>query len=164
MTESNSASGNVPVNTFSAFSSFTSPAASQSGTPQPQASSAFKSPQSQHPAADPFAALASVGTPSQSTTPAPQAAAANDDDEWNFASALPAQASPSIPREHKATVCNGDIKVEMFAKRSAGSSSAVQLLFSFSNNTAQPIQQVHFQTAVVKVCNSLLCPFYDALF
>ncbi|ROT42744.1 ADP-ribosylation factor-binding protein GGA2 [Sodiomyces alkalinus F11] len=156
VTENNSASGFLPPKpssaSFSAFSSFTSPSASQSGTPQPQASSAFRSPQPQPPAADPFAALASIGTPSQSTTPAPQAAATNDDDEWNFASALPTptQAPPSAPREHRATVFNGDIKVDLLAKRSAPTNSAVDLLFSFSNNTAQSIQQVHFQVAVVK--------------
>lgn len=139
---------------FSQFASFTSPSASQSGTPQPPGMSAFKPPQQQvSSSTDPFAALGSPVFSSKPATPAPQPAAAapaaNDDDEWSFSSALP-QEAPSQPKEHKATVSDSTVKIEMIAGRS-GSGNALNLSFAFSNNSAQPISELHYQLAVTKV-------------
>lgn len=180
MTENSNAGAAAPASgpssaapPFSQFASFTSPSASQSGTPQPPGSAAFQPPQQtqqqqQPAAADPFAALgASTLTPSKpstpapassafSTTPAPAAAPApaastnNDDDEWSFSSALPPEA-PSLPREHRSVVGNGGVKIELLGNRSPASPNALALHFAFSNNTAQPISELHYQLAVTKV-------------
>ncbi|KAM0322441.1 hypothetical protein ACHAQA_009508 [Verticillium albo-atrum] len=135
---------------FSNLSSFTSPAQSQSGTPQPQANYIFNKPPPPAPASDPFAALGASFSPPQSTTPvpAPAAAANNDDDEWSFSSALPQ--APAHPREHKTVVSDGGIKIEMLANRSTGTSTAMNIVFAFSNNTAQPVTELHYQVAVTK--------------
>lgn len=160
LTQDNSAKGPMSTSTpppaFSAFSSFNSgPSTSKNNTPQPNyQQSAFAPPA---PAADPFAALASSKVPSSSTVPAPvlpraapPAQQSNDDDEWNFASALPTE-TPALPREHRATVSNNSLKIDMLANRTTGTSNSINLLFAFSNNTAQPISEVHFQLAVTKV-------------
>lgn len=153
MTQNSSAKGpgsGSATPSYSQFASFTSPPASQSGTPQPafQAAAPPPPPQAQ-PASDPFAALgASVNTPAP-TAPQP-AAASNDDDEWNFSSALP-PSTPSKPQEHKATVSNTNLRIEFIANRTPASSNAINALFAFTNNVAQPISELHFQLAVTKV-------------
>lgn len=154
VTQGNSAKGQAPASTpspapFSNFSSFTSAPASQSGTPQPLQRSAFSPPtHSPAPAADPFAALASLS--SKPATPAQPAAVTNDDDEWSFSSALPPEA-PSVPKEHQAVVSNTSLKVDMLAKRIVNTDPSLSLLFAFTNNTAQPVSELHFQLAVTKV-------------
>lgn len=146
-----------PFSSFNAFNS--APSTSKNNTPQPPnyQQSAFATPA---PAADPFAALTSPklatgfsnmskpATPAPA--PAPTASQANDDDEWNFASALPAD-TPALPREHRAVVNNTGLKIDMLANRTTGTSNSINLLFAFSNNTAQLISEVHFQLAVTKV-------------
>jgi hypothetical protein len=143
-----------PFSSFNAFNS--APSTSKNNTPQPPnyQQSAFAAPAQ---AADPFAALSSpnfgTGFPNapKSATPAPAPAPqANDDDEWNFASALPAD-TPALPRENRAVVNNTSLKIDMLANRTTGSSNSINLLFAFSNNTAQPISELHFQLAVTKV-------------
>ncbi|KAK2003036.1 VHS domain-containing protein [Colletotrichum falcatum] len=162
VTENNSAKGTMSntatpqAPTFSQFASFTSPMTSQSGTPQPSGMSAFKPPQQQLPASnDPFAALASPVFSSKPATPAqppaanaPPTAATNDDDEWSFSSALPPEAS-SQPKEHKAVVSDSIVKIEMIAGRS-GAGNAMNLSFAFSNKSAQPITELHYQLAATK--------------
>ena len=77
-----------------------------------------------------------------------------EDDEWNFSSALPessTQQQQQLPREHRATITDGSIRAEYLANRTTASSPAIDMLFSFSNNTAQPISELHFQLAVTKV-------------
>jgi hypothetical protein len=158
MTEGNSASGNLASPPpFSQFASFTSPAPSQSGTPQPSASSAFKAPQPAAAAAsDPFAALGAASFTSQKSPPPASSAfqapapTSNDDDEWSFSSALPAE-TPSVPREHRAVVSNAGVKIELLANRAPANPSPLTLTFAFSNNTAQPISELHYQLAVTKV-------------
>lgn len=151
VTQGNSAKGQVPASTpspapFSNFSSFTSAPASKSSTPQPAQRSAF-SPPAQSSATDPFAALSSLSpTPATSQTPA-----TNDDDEWSFSSALPSETTPQVPREHKALVSNTNLKVDMVANRTVDTDPLLSLLFAFTNNTAQPISELHFQLAVTKV-------------
>jgi hypothetical protein len=149
ITQGNSAKGSVPVSApspapFSSFSSFTSAPGSQSATPQPAQRSAF-SPPTQPPAADPFAALASL-----SPQPAQPAASTNDDDEWNFSSALPPEV-PQAPKEHRAVVSNTSLKIDMTATRPLTTDPFISLLFAFTNNTAQQISELHFQLAVTKV-------------
>lgn len=158
MTQDNSASGTVSSPPpFSQFASFTSPNQSQSGTPQPPAASAFKAPQQTGPLpSDPFAALgASTLTPQKSPAPASSAFQApaltsNEDDEWSFSSALPAE-TPSVPREHRAVVSNAGVKIELVANRIPSNPSPLNLMFAFSNNTTQPISELHYQLAVTKV-------------
>jgi ADP-ribosylation factor-binding protein GGA len=156
------ASGAPPsTSTPDPFSSFSSaPSTSKTNTPQPPhyQQSAFAAPAQ---AADPFAGLSSdfaTGFPSASKTTAPAPAPApqaTDDDEWNFASALPAD-TPALPRENRAVVNNTSLKIDMLANRTTVSSNSINLLFSFSNNTAQPISELHFQLAVTKVGSPLL--------
>ncbi|KAI0150783.1 ADP-ribosylation factor-binding protein GGA2 [Xylariaceae sp. FL1272] len=159
MTENSTAKGPSPTPTpppfSSSFSAFASkPSASQSNTPQPPLGqySAFNQPPSQ--TSDPFAALASPQFSSKSATPQPPApapAAANDDDEWSFSSALPAEAeTPSLPQQHKATISKGSLQIVMDARRAPLAPKALSLAFAFTNTTPQPIDQVHFQLAVTK--------------
>lgn len=172
VTQSSTAQGSAAASTstpdpFSSFNAFNSaPSTSKNNTPQPPSyqSSAFAAPAQ---AADPFAALSSsnfgtgFSSNSKPATPAPKPAAApaapaapasqaNDDDEWNFASALPTD-TPALPREHRAVVNNTSLKVDMLANRTTATSNSINLLFAFSNNTAQPISELHFQLAVTKV-------------
>ncbi|KAK8085665.1 VHS domain-containing protein [Apiospora hydei] len=112
-------------------------------------------------AADPFAALTSPMFGSKPATPQPSAmaaaprlrrlapAASNEDDEWSFSSALPPEA-PSLPKDHSAVVKPGEVQIDMKAARSVQSPNALALSFAFSNNTAQPVSELHFQLAVTK--------------
>ncbi|KAF5597293.1 ADP-ribosylation factor-binding protein [Fusarium subglutinans] len=152
MTQDNSARGQVSTPTpppFSQFASFSQPV-SQSATPQPHFQQ--QPPPPSQPASDPFAILGAGNFNSQRASPAPPqpqpAAPANDDDEWNFSSALPPE--PSKPKEHQAVVSNTNVKIEMIARRAPGNENAINIVFAFSNNVAQPIGELHFQLAVTK--------------
>ncbi|KAK6952658.1 hypothetical protein Daesc_004948 [Daldinia eschscholtzii] len=161
MTQNNSARGPSPTPPpFSPFSGFTSPpAGSQSNTPQPnlpqQSSFSRPPPQKAAVASDPFAALASPQFSSKPTTPKPTAPAAPvapaagtaDDDEWSFSSALPPE--PTLPRELQIDVKDGPLQIHLKAARSQ-TPSALALIFIFSNTTAAPISNLHFQLAVTK--------------
>jgi hypothetical protein len=83
------------------------------------------------------------------------AVATNDDDEWSFYSALPPSAPAPLPKEHRAVVSNTGLKVELLANRTVGMANAITLLFTFTNNTAQPVTDLHFQLAVTKVSFTL---------
>jgi hypothetical protein len=159
ITQGNTAKNQAPRSTpspapVSNFASFTSPLASQSTTPAPPSKSAF-SPPLQSQAADPFAALASLSPKPATPTPA-AAVAANDDDEWSFSSALPAEA-PQLPKEHKVEVSNTSLKINMAAKRGDDRDPSISLAVLFSNNTAQKITELHFQLAVTKVIPPHIC-------
>ncbi|KAG7434689.1 putative ADP-ribosylation factor-binding protein [Fusarium oxysporum f. sp. raphani] len=138
MTQDNSARGQVSTPTpppFSQFASFSQPV-SQSTTPQPHFQQ--QPPPPSQPASDPFAILGAGNLNSQRASPAPPqpqpAATANDDDEWNFSSALPqSQASQRSTR-----------------LRAPGNENAINIVFAFSNNVTQPIGELHFQLAVTK--------------
>ncbi|KAM0511578.1 hypothetical protein ACHAPE_009728 [Trichoderma viride] len=127
---------------FSQFASFTSPPASQSATPQPNYQQQTSPPQQA--ASNAFASF-TTGPPA----PKP-AAVSNDDDEWNFSSALPTEQAPAKPTEHKGTAGNSGLRTDFLAKRSTAVSNAINIVFAFSNNTAQPINELHFQLAVTK--------------
>ncbi|KAH7015160.1 VHS domain-containing protein [Ilyonectria destructans] len=158
VTQDNSAKGPVtnqptPPPPFSQFAGFNSQPPSQSSTPQlPLYQQSVHAPPPQ-PASDPFAALGSPLSMSQRASPAPPpqpaAAVANDDDEWNFSSALPPEA-PSKPAEHRTTVSNTNLHIEMLANRYLPGSNAMDISFAFTNNLAQPISELHFQLAVTK--------------
>lgn len=159
MTESSSAGGPTatasPPRSFSPFSGFNSaPSISQSTTPQPsqQSHSAFAPPRQAAP--DPFAGLgASFSSKPAMPSPAPKPAApaaAADDDEWSFSSALPAE---TVPSKHEAVVSNTSVMIGMSAERPSASPNSMKLLFAFSNNTPQPVSELHFQLAVTKVGN-----------
>ncbi|ROW15652.1 hypothetical protein VPNG_02070 [Cytospora leucostoma] len=169
LTQNNSsAQASAPVPTadpFASFNAFNSgPSTSKTNTPQPPAyqQSAF-APPSQQPA-DPFAALAAPRFTPQQASPAPAPApapaasqAGNDDDEWNFSSALPTEPS-TLPREHRLVVNNTSLKIDLVANRATESAKNINLMFYFSNNTAQPISELHFQLAVTKGYESRLTP------
>lgn len=185
ITENSSAKGPLqttiapPAPSGSPFSGFTSPPpiSSKSSTPQPPnyQSSLFAPPPKS--TTDPFAALASPSafsskpsTPAHVTQafqpPAPAATAADaDDDEWAFSSALPPEAAPQLPQEQKAVLADQGLKIELIAKRPTPGANSVRLHFAFSNNTAQPLSELHFQSAVPKVCPHRgvlsLISFYD---
>ncbi|KAK1757225.1 VHS domain-containing protein [Echria macrotheca] len=161
VTQNSSAKGPISTSTpppaassFSQFSSFTSAPGSKPTTPQPPVSgrSAFSPPPAKPVAEDPFAALGSL---SSKALPVPPA---SDDDEWSFSSALPPEAPPSLPREQRAQVSNSSLKIDMLANRSVDSSPSINLVFSFSNNTAQPVSELHFQLAVTKGYELKLTP------
>ncbi|KAL5628392.1 hypothetical protein BROUX41_003140 [Berkeleyomyces rouxiae] len=145
---------NSTARTASPLAGFSSPSPGipQAQTPQPVASN------------DPFAALAGL---SSSPTPAPAVGAnssvakpasvpavtttapgTTDDDEWAFSSALPE--TPSAPKEIRSTVSTTSVKIDMVAARRPASPNAIAVAFAFSNNTPQPISQLHFQLAVTK--------------
>ncbi|PTB62432.1 golgi-localized gamma-adaptin [Trichoderma citrinoviride] len=132
---------------FSQFASFSSPPASQSATPQPNYLQQQAPPQS---ASSAFASAFSAVSPAPQQ-PAP-AAVSNDDDEWNFSSALPAEQppAPAKPQEHRGVASNSSLKTEFLAKRTTAVSNSINIVFAFSNNTAQPITELHFQLAVTK--------------
>lgn len=146
--------GSAPTPPQNQFASFASPPGSQSMTPQPPAQpqqSAFAAPAAApQPAADPFAALAGTVPSTQPAAAPPQPAVSNEEDEWNFSSALPPEA-PSKPKEHRLTVSNTNIRIDMLAGRGANGPNALNINFAFSNNTASPVSELHYQLAVTKV-------------
>ncbi|KAH8174840.1 VHS domain-containing protein [Sarocladium implicatum] len=151
MTQDSNATGSVadPTPAFSSFASFSSPPGSQSMTPQP-GQQAFAPPAAAAPApaTDPFAALSGTTSSTQAgKAPAPPSGG-NDDDEWNFASALPE--APSKPKEQRATLNSTNLRVDYIAGRSAPGANSLALSFAFSNNLAQPVSELHFQLAVTK--------------
>ncbi|KAK3376631.1 VHS domain-containing protein [Lasiosphaeria ovina] len=167
VTQSNSAKGPPGSNTspppaspFSNFNSYVSAQAqgSQPTTPQPPLSmmSAFSPPPHSNAVsagADPFAALGSRSSYSSTPVPAAAPAPANDDDEWSFSSALPPEApppQPQHPKEQRVVASNTSLKIELLANRSLDAAAAISLLFMFTNNTAQPVTDLHFQLAVTK--------------
>ncbi|KAG6100221.1 hypothetical protein E4U30_005169 [Claviceps sp. LM220 group G6] len=151
VTQDNTAGGSMldqnRTASFSQFASFTSPLPSQSGTPQPSLQQQPKPSPATQASADPFAALASASTPTsfQQTT----VASANDDDEWNFSSALPPAVS-NKPKEHKGTINQSLLRTDYLAGRATGASNSIHMTFAFSNNSAQPVTELHFQLAVTK--------------
>lgn len=154
LTENSTAKTSSPTPSNSHFPSFGSAPGSQSITPQPQSQtplsqSAFAPPPSTTAASsssDPFALLGMSKPTSQPQPPAPTVS--NDDDEWNFSSALPEDASK--PRQHKATVSSSSVRIDFVATRVPGS-NGLGLVFAFSNTTPQPVSELHFQLAVTKV-------------
>ena len=82
-----------------------------------------------------------------STSQQPANGASNDDD-WNFASALPDE--PSLPQTNNVLVSDTSVNITLKATRQPVDEPAVALLAVFSNNTASPITEYTFQVAVTK--------------
>lgn len=149
---------------------------SQSPTPVMGVSSQAQSTATPPPAADPFASLVSASPratsspfqpPAQSqpapassslldlvgdTGPSPQPArqaAPVEDDEWDFASALPA--SNALPSTNKIQVLNSQLRVDFAARRVPNQTRQIHIVAIFSNTTTQSIGDLHFQVAVEKV-------------
>ncbi|EKG10670.1 VHS domain-containing protein [Macrophomina phaseolina MS6] len=109
----------------------------------PRTASPFQFQQSIKPAASPSNALFDFGgtsTPPPAAVPAP-VPAANDDDEWNFASALPDQ--PSVQ-----TVINTNIRTDFTVSRQ--NDNTIHIQSAISNNTRAPISDLILQFAVTK--------------
>ncbi|KAJ5406423.1 hypothetical protein N7465_007707 [Penicillium sp. CMV-2018d] len=148
---------------------------SQSPTPVMGVSPQVQSTATPPPAADPFASLVSASPratsspfqpPAQSqpapassslldlvggTGPSPQPArqaAPVEDDEWDFASALPA--SDALPSSNKIQVLNSQLRVDFAARRVPNQPRQIHVAAIFSNTTGQRIGDLHFQVAVEK--------------
>ncbi|PHH58963.1 hypothetical protein CDD81_4052 [Ophiocordyceps australis] len=117
------------------YASLSSPAPSQPSTPQPHP------PPMPQPAVNMLAALSAGAAPSRP-------AVANDEEEWSFTSSLPAE-TQTKPSEHKAIVCDKDLRIDLLAQRLPGTKS-IKVFFFFTNTTTQPISELHFQLAVTK--------------
>ncbi|KAJ6074917.1 uncharacterized protein N7446_002694 [Penicillium canescens] len=112
-------------------------------------SSPFQPPSAQsHPAPASSSLLDLVGGPSSSPQPARQAAKAEADDEWDFASSLPA--SNALPTTNKIQVLNSQLLVDFAARRVPNQPRQIHVVAVFSNPTSQPIGELHFQVAVEK--------------
>lgn len=152
-----------PKPNYDAFASLTSALpTSKPATPQPNLQQ-----QQKQPPVDPFAALVSASsrstTPSGSRKPAPvnnqasllslsQAAVAPAtapaaDDDWDFASALPAEPESSTVQVHSSP---RGITIAFHAKRQPSNNNNIHIIASFSNTSSQPIAGLHFQLAVEK--------------
>ncbi|KAJ5615922.1 hypothetical protein N7537_001036 [Penicillium hordei] len=148
---------------------------SQSPTPVMGVSPQVQSTATPPPPADPFASLVSASPratsspfqpPAQSqaapassslldlvgdTGPSPQPArqaAPVEDDEWDFASALPA--SNALPSTNKIQVLNSQLCVDFAARRVPNQPRQIHVVAIFSNTTSQRIGDLHFQVAVEK--------------
>ena len=154
----------------------TSRPVSQSSTPVPGSSPQARSTATPPQTADPFASLVSASprpvgnayhppAPQSQSTPAssslldlaggntspPQPARqpAAEDDEWNFASSLPP--SNALPAANQVQVLNSQLRVDFQARRMQNAPRQIYIKAVFSNNTSQPIGDLHFQVAVEKV-------------
>ncbi|KAM5464453.1 ARF-binding protein [Microsporum audouinii] len=76
------------------------------------------------------------------------------DDEWTFSSALPEE---TLPSQNTVEVLNTTIGIKMQVKRLPGE-NRIHGLVSFSNNTSQPISELHFQIAIEKAYSLQLRP------
>ncbi|CEJ54372.1 Putative VHS domain protein [Penicillium brasilianum] len=152
---------------------------SQSSTPAPGISPLPRSTATPPQAADPFAALVSASprptsgafqppAPSSSlldlaggVSPPPQQqptgdAPAPEDDEWDFASSLPP--SNAMPATNKVQVLNSQLRIDFVARRVPSAPRQIHIQAVFSNTTAQPIGELHFQVAVEKSYSLQLRP------
>jgi hypothetical protein len=75
------------------------------------------------------------------------------DDEWNFASALPVQAPSTI------TLTNSSLQITWELSRPTSRPSLVEIKSKISNNTDVPISNITFQVAVARVSN-VICAFW----
>ena len=75
------------------------------------------------------------------------------DDEWNFASALPVQAPSTI------TLTNSSLQITWELSRPTSRPILVEIKSKISNNTDVPISNITFQVAVARVSN-VICAFW----
>ncbi|KAK2849607.1 hypothetical protein FQN49_005589 [Arthroderma sp. PD_2] len=76
------------------------------------------------------------------------------DDEWTFSSALPEE---TLPSQNTVEVLNTSVGIKVQVKRLPGE-NRIHGLVSFSNNTPQPISELHFQIAIEKAYTLQLRP------
>ncbi|KAF3491288.1 VHS domain-containing protein [Arthroderma uncinatum] len=76
------------------------------------------------------------------------------DDEWTFSSALPEE---TLPSQNTVEILNTSIGIKIQVKRLPGE-NRIHGLVSFSNNTPQPISELHFQIAIEKAYSLQLRP------
>ncbi|KAG5297435.1 VHS domain-containing protein [Histoplasma ohiense] len=91
---------------------------------------------------------------SQTTTQPAAPTTTAGDDEWTFASALPEN---NLPSTGKVQVLKSSIGVDFTSARNARDQK-IHVLVSFSNNTSQPISDLHFQVAIEKAYSLQLTP------
>ncbi|KAJ5960165.1 uncharacterized protein N7479_007315 [Penicillium vulpinum] len=140
------------------FPSQTQPAAAPSPPPadpfaslvsaSPRAtSSPFQPPAQSQPAPSSSSLLDLIGGTGPSPQPARQAAPV-EDDEWNFASALPS--SNALPSTNKIQVLNSQLRIDFAVCRVPNQPRQIHVVAIFSNTTSQSIGDLHFQVAVEK--------------
>jgi ADP-ribosylation factor-binding protein GGA len=146
-----------PPQTFSPPQSlFTSPPPNPSQAVQPPPKTdPFASITSSHASrqASPFQFQQSIQPPSVLAAKPPQAPQpslisttdSQQDDEWDFASALPVQTVSHL------TLLNSSIQIQWELVKPANSNDIIEIKSKISNNTASPVSQVTFQVAVTKV-------------
>ena len=76
------------------------------------------------------------------------------DDDWNFASALPDEAT--LPSANDLIVSDSPVNIHFHVTRAGSGDSIVQIGAKFSNKTTHLITEYTFQVAVTKVSFSLL--------
>ncbi|KAL8889986.1 MAG: hypothetical protein Q9215_002810 [Flavoplaca cf. flavocitrina] len=133
----------------------------QSTSLDPFASLASKPPQQPSPAPSPSMfnfASPKISTPA-TTVPSQQRNGASTvtDDDWNFASALPAD-NTSLPSSNEMIVSKTSVTVAFRVSRSDRPEAPISILASYSNNTSSLITEYTFQVAVTKTYTLQLTP------
>ncbi|OJD14903.1 hypothetical protein AJ78_04788 [Emergomyces pasteurianus Ep9510] len=120
-----------------------------------QTSSPFNQLQSSLVSSSSPSSLLDLGQGVSETVTQPTATTATaGDDEWTFASALPEN---SLPSTGKVQVLKSSIGIDFASSRNAGDQK-IHVAVSFSNNTSQPISDLHFQVAIEKAYSLHLTP------
>lgn len=96
--------------------------------------------------------LLDIAPPSQPISRPSSTNNAAADDEWDFTSALP---ESTLPSSNQMQVLNSSLRIDFISKRVPGQPT-IQVTAQFSNNTSQPISELHFQVAVEKVTKYIL--------
>jgi ADP-ribosylation factor-binding protein GGA len=144
------------LNASQSLFSSQSPKPSQHVQPPPKADPFASLTSSQHSRqASPFQFQQSIQPPSLLAAKPPQnpvsqpslisTTTESQDDEWNFASALPVQTPSTL------TLTNSSIQIAWELSRSATNPSIIEIKSKISNNTASPVSNFTFQVAVTKV-------------
>ncbi|KAL8976875.1 MAG: hypothetical protein Q9205_007211 [Flavoplaca limonia] len=133
----------------------------QSTSLDPFASLASKPPQQPSPAPSPSMfnfASPKISTPA-TTVPSQQRNGASTvtDDDWNFASALPAD-NTSLPSSNEMIISKTSVMVAFRVSRSDRPEAPISILASYSNNTSSLITEYTFQVAVTKTYTLQLTP------
>ena len=90
----------------------------------------------------------SASTGQKSSALSHQTNGTSNDDEWDFASALP---DDTLPTTNQVVVSNTMVNITFKASREGQPSDVVALMARFSNNTPSLITEYTFQVAVTKV-------------
>ncbi|KAL8753023.1 MAG: hypothetical protein Q9199_005337 [Rusavskia elegans] len=133
----------------------------QSASSDPFAALASKPPQQPSPAPSPSMFNFASPKPSTPATPMPpqqsNGASAGTEDDWNFASALPADNS-TLPTSNEITVSKTSVTVVFRISRTDKAEAPISIIASYSNNTSSLITEYTFQVAVTKSYTLQLTP------